>query len=364
MSSPLRIGIMGSRGIPNAYGGFEQFAEYLSRGLVQRGHEVWVYQSHQHPYEAAEWEGVHLVRVNDPEATLGTAGQFLYDLNSIRDARKRNFHILYHLGYTSDSVWAGLWPRKAVNVVNMDGLEWKRSKYSGPVQRFLKWAEKQAAVRADALVADSTGIRDYLQQTYGKASEFLPYGADVPERQPASVLQPLGLEPNGYHLLIARMEPENHVEEIIRAHLAVPNAPKLVLVGSLKTPLGQRLHQFIGSEQLQFLGSLYDKPLLDALRQHAALYLHGHSVGGTNPSLLEAMAAGALIAAHDNRFNRAILGEQAAWFSDADSLAKLLQSDWVQQHQHLREAGRQCIAEAYTWDSIIDQYEHYFQRLA
>ena len=120
----LRIAILGTRGIPNHYGGFEQFAEYLSSGLVQRGHEVYVYNSSQHPYTEKEWNGVQIIHCADPEHKLGTFGQFIYDLNCINDSRKRDFDILLHLGYTSDSIWHWRWPQKTVNMVNVDGMEW------------------------------------------------------------------------------------------------------------------------------------------------------------------------------------------------------------------------------------------------
>lgn len=362
MSKPLHIGILGSRGIPNAYGGFEQFAQYLATGLVQRGHTVAVYQSSAHPYEQPTFENVQLIRINDPEPRIGTAGQFLYDLRSNRDARNRNFDVLYHLGYTSDSVWGAVWPRNTLHVVNMDGLEWKRSKYSKKVQRFLRWAEKKAVRHAHHLIADSEGIQQYLKQTYGASSTFIPYGAAVPAPQDEKALAPYGLTSANYNLVIARMEPENHIREIVEAHVQA-NTTTLALVGSLETPFGQQLAQYANHPKLRWLGPIFDMQALDALRQHAALYLHGHSVGGTNPSLLEAMAAGALIAAHDNPFNRAILGENAAWFTSATELAQLLTSPWAAEHNHLREAHKQRIASDFSWNQIIDAYETLFQRL-
>ncbi len=141
-SIPLKIAILGCRGIPNRYGGFEQFAEKLSVGLVEGGHQVWVYNSHNHPCRDALWRGVHRVLCYDPEYRLGQFGQFIYDWNCIRDSRRRGFDIILQLGNTSSSVWHRQLPRASVVVTNMDGLEWKRSKYNRPVQRFLKYAEK------------------------------------------------------------------------------------------------------------------------------------------------------------------------------------------------------------------------------
>ena len=129
----LRIAILGTRGVPNHYGGFEQLAEHLGPGLVKAGHAVTVYNSHNHPWQEAQWEGVNIVHCYDPEYLLGSAGQFIYDLNCIIDARKKNFDVILQLGYTSSSVWGRFYPRDSVVISNMDGLEWKRAKYSKPL---------------------------------------------------------------------------------------------------------------------------------------------------------------------------------------------------------------------------------------
>ncbi len=159
----MKIGILGTRGIPNAYGGFEQFAQYLALGLFRKGYEVYVYNSSEHPYRDKEWNGIHIIHCRDWEKSIGTAGQFIYDYNCFKDAAGRNFDILLQLGYTSNSIWHRRWPRKAVNVINMDGLEWKRSKYNKLTRNFLRLAERWAVKHGDILVADSIGIRDYIE---------------------------------------------------------------------------------------------------------------------------------------------------------------------------------------------------------
>ena len=136
----MKLAILGTRGIPNYYGGFEQFAQYLSKEFTSKGHEVYVYNSSAHPYKEKVWNGVNIIHCKDPEDKIGTAGQFIYDLNCILDSRKREFDIILQLGYTSSSVWNWLFSKKPVIITNMDGLEWKRSKYSKLVQRFLFYA--------------------------------------------------------------------------------------------------------------------------------------------------------------------------------------------------------------------------------
>ena len=175
----MKIAILGTRGIPNNHGGFEQFAEYLSQHLAKKGHSVFVYNSHSHPYQKSKWNGVNIVHKKDPEDKIGTAGQFIYDFNCIIDSRKRDFDVILQLGYTSSSIWGWLLPNKPIVITNMDGLEWKRSKYSKPVRRFLKYAEKLAINTSDYLVADSLGIQSFLKNKYQKESEYIAYGAEL-----------------------------------------------------------------------------------------------------------------------------------------------------------------------------------------
>src|SRR5687767_9388934 len=304
----MRIGILGTRGIPNHYGGFEQFAQWLSLGLVKRGHEVSVYNSSHHPYQEKTWNGVNIIHCTDREKKIGTAGQFFYDLRCNRDAGKRNFDILFHFGYSSDAVWWRQWPRNTLNIVNMDGLEWKRTKYNAVTRKFLKQSEAWAAKHADQLIADSPGIRDYLLNEYGKTAAYIPYGAELFSSPNQAIPGRYQLESKNYLLVIARMEPENNIEMIIRGYLASSTNNPLIIVGSTANKFGNYLKEKYSNEKLRFPGAIYDQEVLNNLRYFSAIYFHGHSVGGTNPSLLEAMACGCNIAAHGNEFNKAVLG--------------------------------------------------------
>lgn len=357
----MKIGILGTRGIPNAYGGFEQFAQYLALGLLKKGHEVYVYNSSNHPYQEKQWKGVHIIHCTDWENRMGTAGQFIYDYNCLQDARKREFDILLHLGYTSNSVWYRWWPKAAVNIVNMDGLEWKRSKYSRLTQRFLLRAERWAAENADVLIADSVGIRDYLLEKYKKQSTYIPYGASIPEQENASLLSRWSLEAYKYFLLIARMEPENNIELIIKGYLASGQVYPLIIVGNPQNKFGQYLLKKYYCKNVRFIGAIYEQEAVNNLRHFSALYFHGHSVGGTNPSLLEAMACRCNIAAHDNIFNKAILTDCASYFSTEADITKIieLQPDNARIKQR-KEANAEKIRTLYNWDTIIDEYEKVF----
>lgn len=357
----MRIGILGTRGIPNNYGGFEQFAQYLSVGLVQHGHSVWVYNSSNHPYREKKWEDVNIVRCSDWENYIGSAGQFVYDYNCLKDARKRGFDILLQLGYTSNSIWHRLWPKDAINVINMDGMEWKRSKYGPLTQKFLLRAEHWAAKHGDILVADSTNIRDYIQRKYHRPPVFIPYGAEIPENYEADNLGRWGLRKQDYFLLMARMEPENNIEMIIRGWMASDRKKPLVLIGNPDNSFGAYLQKTYRKDDLLFVGGIYETGVANALRHYSSFYFHGHSVGGTNPSLLEAMACECAIFAHNNSFNKTVLGKEAGYFGSENDIAGLLERLPAQAIvDGWKQVNTEKIRNMYTWESIIDSYEQLF----
>lgn len=357
----MKIGILGTRGIPNAYGGFEQFAQFLAEGLLKKGHDVWVYNSSRHPYKKSEWNGIHIIHCADAEHMLGTAGQFVYDFNCLVDARKRKFDILLQLGYTSNSLWFTLWPSKSINIVNMDGLEWKRDKYNSITKKFLRRAEKWAADHADVLVSDSPGIRDYLLSTYQKQSTYIPYGAVIPAAYNESFLQQWQLVAGQYFLVIARMEPENNIEMVIKGYLASTQPYPLVIMGNTKNKFGSYLVNAYPSSNIKFIGAIYDQEIVNTLRHFCTLYFHGHSVGGTNPSLLEAMACECSIAAHDNIFNKDILEEHALYFFNPDAVKDCInQLPAAATVQHNKEMNNAKVKTLYNWNTIVDKYEELF----
>jgi len=360
----MKIGILGSRGIPNRYGGFEQFAEYLSVGLVEHGWDVWVYNSHVHPYQKKQYKRVNLIHCFDAEDKIGSAGQFIYDLNCIRDSRKRDFDIIFQLGYTSSSVWHRFLPKHAIVVTNMDGLEWKRSKYSSTVRKFLKYAEKLAIKSSHTLVADSEAIAGYLKEEYGVPAEFIPYGAEIFKHPDIKMLSQQDVQPKAYYLVIARMQPDNHVEVIIKGILKSGTSFPLLLIGNTNNSHGRYLVKKYGSQGIRFLGGVFDNQLLDTLRYFSGVYFHGHSAGGTNPSLLEAMAASALICAHDNPFNRSVLGRNSFYFSNQNDIAQLIRSGKTDTgNPTFISNNLRKIEEKYNWKNIIKSYDQLFNKL-
>lgn len=352
------IGILGTRGIPNAYGGFEQFAEQLSYGLTKKGHDVFVYNSSLHPYKKDKWNDVHIIHAKDWEDKLGTFGQFLYDRNCFKDAQRRNFDILLQLGYTSNAIWHRMWPKKMINIVNMDGLEWKRTKYSKPVQWFLKKSEAWAAKYADHLIADSTGIQKHLKNTYNKQATFIAYAADIFSNSDVNILNQFNLHAKKYYLLIARMEPENNIEMIIQGYLKTGQQYPLVIVGNTANKFGQLLLKKYSTPSIKFLGSIFETNLLNNLRYFSLKYFHGHSVGGTNPSLLEAMACKCSIIAHDNIFNKAVLENDADYFSTPQMITSLLtKENNCSANDERIQKNLEKIKTHYNKEKIINDYE-------
>src|ERR1700749_2521804 len=355
----LRIGILGTRGIPNNYGGFEHISEYVSAGLVKKGHSVTVYNSHNHPYTEDTWNGVTIKHCYDPEYLVGTAGQFIYDLNCLMDARKQKFDVVLLMGYTSCSIWGRLYPKNSTIITNMDGLEWKRSKYSKKVQQFLKYAEGLAVKYSQFYISDSRVIKDYLEDKYHIHSQYIPYGADVFSEQEREQIDATSAKKEDYFLLMARMEPENNIETILEGFNNSDSHRKFKVLGDTGNKFGKFITQkFKNDERIEFKGSIFDTAKVRALQNNSYLYFHGHSVGGTNPSLLEAMASEALIAAHNNPFNQAVLSKDAYYFSNPADVKQLVET--VQRRgpeKTMVKNNLDKIAYQFNWEKIIDEYE-------
>jgi len=360
----LRIAILGSRGIPANYGGFETFAEQLATRLASRGHQVTVYaECADAALQDHVYKGVRVRSRRRPR--WGAASVLAYDCACLWDAR-RGYDIVYMLGY--GAAWACWWPRIfGIPVwINVDGLEWARSKWGWGARTYLRCMEWVATKVATRLIADAQAIAQRFRTTYpgGAPSSFIAYGAELAhatDSADASVLATWGLQDHGYLLVVARPEPENHILEIIQGYMLHQGKWPLVVVGDVSgtTPYQQQLRAF-ASDRVRFVGGIYDAAQLQSLRLHAACYLHGHSVGGTNPSLLEALACGNWVIAHDNPYNREVARDAAEYFNSpqqlAHSLDRLVQDGRVQQVSRASRA-RAIVAEHYTWDGIADAYE-------
>lgn len=364
----LRIAILGTRGIPASYGGFETFAEQLATRLVARGHQVTVYAEADSAGLPDTWhQGVRIRHIQRPR--WGAASVIAYDCRCLADAR-HDHDLLYMLGY--GAAWACWWARKVWGQkvwLNVDGLEWARSKWSPLARAYLRVMEWVSSWAPTRVLADAQAIADRYRQIYphGVPCSFIAYGAPLVDAsaQNTDALAQWGLQPGQYVLVVARPEPENHVLEIIQGHARGTCAWPLVIVGDIKPVTAyQRTLLAHASERVKLIGGVYDSALLGCLRLHAGCHVHGHSVGGTNPSLLEALACGNVVIAHDNPFNREVARSAALYFQSPQELAECLASVAALTpvaRQSMAEQARQIVATHYTWEGIADAYEALMQ---
>ena len=363
----MKLAILGTRGIPNNYGGFEQFAEYISVGLVNKGHDVTVYNPTSHPYKKDEFKGVKIIRANSPENILGSAANFIYDYHCLKDAAKRDFDIIYEAGYATCSPFLFLLKNSTVKLItNMDGIEWKRSKWNFFTKKLMKYLESLSVKKSQFLVADNLGIQQYFKEAYNKDSFCIAYGANLSNDDNIENLGQFNVHPENYFMLIARLEPENNIELILEAYKNSERSEPFLVIGSYETKYGKYLFKKYNNTRIKFLGSIYNKPVLDSLRYYCKAYLHGHSVGGTNPSLLEAMASSAFIIAHNNPFNNSILKLNALYFTtqknlteqylDIDKKIALLKTSFINNNIHQIKTN-------FSWQYIIEEYENIFNNI-
>ncbi|WP_243231853.1 DUF1972 domain-containing protein [Microbacterium sp. CIAB417] len=363
----LTIAMVGTRGVPAAYGGFETAVEEVGRRLVERGHRVVVYTrgSALREKEYLGMQVVHLPAVPVKQVeTLSHTG-----LSALHLALRRKPDATFVFNAANSPFLPLLRLRGARVALHMDGLEWRRSKWGARGKAYYRWAEQFGVRTADALIADAPGIADYYRHQFGVPTELIRYGAPILDTLPERGVAELDLIPHGYHLVVARFEPENHVLEIVEGYRRSAAKLPLVVVGS--APYSAEYTRAIdaaadGDDRIRLVGGVYDQELLDALYAHAASYLHGHSVGGTNPSLLRAMGAGTAVIAYDVPFNREVLDDRGWFFTDADDVAAQL-AEAEADAEALVEIGagvRERAREQFRWDDVAAAYEALARRLA
>lgn len=357
---PHTLRILGTRGVPAAHGGFETFAERLALYLVARGWRVVVYcqQEGDAAVHGDIWQGVERVHIAVPGS--GPVSTVRFDWRAVLHAANAGDPCLT-LGYNTALFCAWLRLRGVSNVINMDGIEWKRAKWHW-LPRAWFWLNDWAGCwLGNALIADHPRIADHLATRVRRRKiTTIAYGADALQACDPGLLQRFGLEPNRYLLVVARAEPENSLLEMVSAFSGTHRGLPLVVLGYYDS--ANAYHQAVksvASAEVIFLGAIYEKPLLQALRWHCLAYVHGHQVGGTNPSLVEAMGASNAVIAHDNAFNRWVVGEGGAFFDGEASMALLLDqllSDPVR-IKALARASRMRFDECFTWERILSAYE-------
>lgn len=355
------VAILGTRGIPAAHGGFETFAEILALYLSRKGWNVTVYcqETSGGPAWTDFWQDIRLVHI--PVTQQGSIGTIVFDWKATRHAA-REMGAKLVLGYNT-AVFNWLLRRAGHQVLtNMDGIEWQRAKWGMAAKSWFYLNERAAARLSSQLVADHPEIKRHLaRHTRPERVTMIPYGAtDVSNAGPEPVLS-MGLQPGSYALVVARAEPENSVLDIVQAFVAAGTQFRLVVLGDY-SPDANEYHRTVleaSSANVLFPGAIFDKKIVGALRRHCAVYLHGHQVGGTNPSLVEALGAGSAVIAHDNPFNRWVAGGGAEYFSEANQLARLLARLLGDEGAlaSLRKGAYRRFQEAFTWPAVLEAYE-------
>lgn len=361
----MRIAIIGSRGIPAHYGGFETFAQELAPRLVALGHEVTVYCRAGYTGDPPpdSFEGVRLIHT--PYLRSRALETPSHELSSILDSLRRRVDAYYFLGTRSSIFYLPLRLTRRDVVVHTDGIEWKRRKWGSLGRSYLKASEWIAArLAARVLVTDAEAMRRYYRERYGRDSFCIPYGAPALDDVDLAPLAGWGLERGRYHLVVCRMEPENNVDTIIREFLASGSSRELVIVGSTnyRTPYHRHLRD-LASAGVRFLGAVYGSDL-QALRFGAFAYIHGHEVGGTNPSLLEAMGCANPVLALDTEFSREVLADTGQfWTKKKGSLRELIGRVEASPEEAARLGvnARRRIVDTYSWDRAAEAHDRMFR---
>ncbi len=362
----LRVALVGTRGVPARYGGFETCVEQVGRRLAAQGHQVTVYCRTDQQTDTSETEYLGMDLVYLPALRKRS-------LETLSHTGLSSFHLLRHrpdaaiVFNAANAPWLPLLRAAGIPVAtHVDGLEWKRAKWGPAGKRYYRVAEALAVRFSDALIADAQGIQDYYRERFHAQSTLIAYGAPALSGTGSNRLAELDLAPGNYQLVVARMEPENHVHLIVEGYVASGSTLPLVVVGS--APYAERYTAAIrdmADDRVRFLGGIWDQELLDQLYANARVYWHGHSVGGTNPSLLRAMGAGAAVNAFDVGFNREVLRTAGRYFETVEDVAKLA-VDAEASPGALAERGRASAREAvrYDWDEVARDYGQLVQRLA
>ena len=367
----LRIAMIGTRGVPAAFGGFETAVEEIGRRLVDRGHAVTVYCRVPGGATGPVPPGtvylgmrlVHLpaLRPNAPASLSHTAVSIVHATTGSRpDAA-------FVFGYVNAPFLPLLRRRGIPTTVHLAGGEWERDRRTRRRGRYARWAEQASVRSADALIADSRDVAEYYSTEFAASTELIGYGTRLLHDPPQTRLEELGLRPHGFHLAVARFGPDNHLDAILDGYRRSSARLPLVIVGDPPQSAAQarRLAALTDDPRVRLVSGLRDQEQLDQLYAHSVSYLHGRSVGGTDPWLLRAMGARTAAIAWDVPVNREMLGVYGAYFHDPGALAALVEDAELNPHhtQEVSEALQRRAAALYNWGHVTDGYEDLAQRL-
>ena len=375
--------IIGSRGLPAQYGGFETFVDQLVSHQVSPDIQYHVAcLSNDQAYQHFDYKGVDCFTIKAPK--LGPARVIAYDMMAINYAlkliKKQGIEqpIFYVLGNTIGAFVAPF-ARKIHKIggrfyINPDGLEWKRAKWAKPIQAYLKYSEKIMTRHADLVISDNPGIESYIKEAYPwSKTTYIAYGTDLSstslnsqDNKVREFYQKWQTQEKNYYLILGRFVPENNYETAIREFMASSTKRDLVIICNQEgNPYFEELRARTGFDQdprVKFVGTVYDQDLLKYIRKEAFAYIHGHEVGGTNPGLLEALAHTDLNLVLGVSFNQTVAKDTAHyWTKETGNLAHLI--DQVDPLEDVSEWGQRAKAnmkQNFTWEKIVGEYEELF----
>jgi len=366
----MNIAIIGSRGYPYVYSGYETFVKELSERLTKKGVQVTVY-CHRNLFDQfpQNVNGIHLVYMRSIEKK--TLSQFIHSFQSILHACFRSYDIILVVNSANGpfGIFTKIFRKKTI--INVDGLEWRRPKWKGLGARYFHWASKAATRLYDRVITDSLAMQTIYRNEFGAVSTMIAYGANIGPGADPKLLGKWQLRSQQYYLIVGRLIPDNNADLIVREFTASASTRKLVVVGDVpyKDRYADSIRHDAADPRIVFTGYVTDRDELSALYQHCHTYCHGHEFGGTNPALLQALANGCAVYALDTVFNREMLldGKYGFFFSkDAGSLEKLIASmeNRKEDLDRMRQKARQRIRENYDWDKITAQYKQLFENVA
>lgn len=362
----MRIAMIGTRGVPARYGGFETCVEEVGARLADRGHLVTVY-CRSHVAEDAKllqtYKGMRLVQL--PAVKKRSLETLSHTALSVGHVFGRGTEAAIVFNSANAPLLPALRARRIPVATHVDGLEWKRAKWAGAGREYYRRAESMAVRWSDLLIADAQGISDYYTEEFGVDTVQIAYGAPILEDRKPELLADMGLEGNDYHLVVARFEPENHVDLIVDGYVQSKASKPLVVVGGApySDDYTSRIRS-LADDRVRLVGPVWDQNVLDQLYANAMTYLHGHSVGGTNPSLLRAIGAGAATNAFDVIFNREVLDTAGCYFSTPADVTRLVEAAEDDTDTCIKR-GQASLerAKLYNWDDVADKYENLARRL-
>ncbi len=363
----MKIAIIGTRGIPGRYGGYETFAEELSTRLVKRGYDVTVYcRKGNYDDSLREYKGVRLIHM--PRLKTKITDTISNTLLQLAHSLARYYDILYVMNTANSPLclFPRLMGRKVM--INIDGLDWKRAKWGVLARNYYQFCEWIVTLVADRIISDSHGMVSYYRRRYKTDTTYIPYGSEIESSQDTSLIEKYGLKKDEYFFTVTRLEPENNAHISVEAFQKIKTDKKLFIVGGVnyKSRYIKKLRQ-TKDPRIIFPGTIYDKPIIRELFSNCYAYIHGNEVGGTNPALLQALGHGCAVLTLGCEFNKQTIGKAGITYTkNPDDLAEKIRyalnnPDHIAE---LRKIAKERIQEAFLWDHVVDEYERVFHELA